>query len=61
VAEKIIIKQTRSTIGQKGRHELTLKALGLGRIGREREHEATRSILGMVRSINHLVEIRKAG
>jgi len=59
MAEKIIVKQVRSTIGQKKRHEGTLRALGLGRIGRQREHEASRSILGMVRSVGHLVEISK--
>ncbi len=59
MAEKILVKQVRSTIGQKKRHLDTLKALGLGRIGRVREHQASRSILGMVRSVNHLVEIER--
>ncbi len=59
MAEKILVKQVRSTIGQKKRHSDTLKALGLGKIGRVREHQASRSILGMVRSVNHLVEIER--
>ena len=59
MADKIIVKQVRSTIGQKKQHLGTLKALGLGKIGRTKEHQATRSTLGMVRAVNHLVEIEQ--
>ncbi len=59
MAEKITVKQVRSTIGQKGKHLATLKALGLGRIGKSKEHVANRSVLGMLRSVSHLVEIER--
>ena len=61
MAEKTItVKQTKSTIGQKKKHEATLRALGLGRIGRQVEHKITDSTLGMIRSVNHLVEVERS-
>ena len=36
---KIRITQTRSQIGQSGRHRGTLRALGLGKIGKTVEHD----------------------
>ena len=35
------VTQTRSTIGQTRAHEGTLRALGLGRIGKSAEHART--------------------
>ena len=36
---KLKITQTRSAIGQSKRHRGTLRALGLGKIGRTAEHD----------------------
>jgi len=59
-AEKtIIVRQTRSTIGQKKQHKGTLHALGLGKIGRTMVHKETDSIIGMLRAVNHLVEVER--
>jgi large subunit ribosomal protein L30 len=49
------ITQTRSTIGQSTRHERTLRALGLGKIGRSVEHEDSPQLRGMLRQVRHLV------
>ena len=38
-ARKIRVTQVRSAIGQSGKHRGTLRALGLGRIGRAAEHQ----------------------
>jgi large subunit ribosomal protein L30 len=56
------ITQTRSTIGQSTRHERTLRALGLGKIGRAVEHEDSPQLRGMLRQVRHLVstEAREA-
>ena len=54
---KVRITQTRSQIGQSPRHRGTLRALGLGRIGRTVEHEETRELAGMLRKVRHLVRI----
>ena len=56
---KVRIKQTRSTIGKTKRQKLTIKALGLGKINRVVEHEASPSIMGMVAKVHHLVEVEQ--
>jgi large subunit ribosomal protein L30 len=55
------ITQVRSTIGQTDRHLRTLRALGLGRIGRTAEHQDSPQLRGMLRQINHLVRIEPEG
>jgi large subunit ribosomal protein L30 len=55
------ITQTRSTIGQSSRHERTLRALGLGRIGRTVEHEDSPQLRGMLRQVRHLVSTEAKG
>lgn len=57
---KIIITQTSSQIKCPQRQKATLKALGLGRIGKRTVVEGTVQILGMVRKVDHLVSVEKA-
>jgi large subunit ribosomal protein L30 len=57
---RITITQTRSQIRRPGDQKRTLKALGLGRIGRKVEHEATPQIRGMVEKVRHLVAVEEA-
>ena len=54
---KLKITQTRSQIGQSQKHRGTLRALGLGKIGRSVEREDTPETLGMLRKVRHLVRI----
>jgi large subunit ribosomal protein L30 len=54
---KVKIKQVRSSIGQSARHRGTLRALGLGRIGRTSEHAESPQLAGMLRKVRHLVEV----
>ena len=54
---KIKIKQVRSAINSPARQKATIKALGLRKLNHTVEHEATPQILGMVRKVNHLVEV----
>jgi large subunit ribosomal protein L30 len=56
---KLLITQTRSQIGQTERHRGTLRALGLGKIGRTTEREATPETLGMLRKVKHLVKVEE--
>jgi large subunit ribosomal protein L30 len=58
--KKIRITQTRSQIGQSGRHRGTLRALGLGKIGRSAEHEESPQLAGMLRKVRHLVKVEDA-
>ena len=54
---KLRITQTRSTIGQSQKHRGTLRALGLGKIGRSAEHEESQQLAGMLRKVRHLVRV----
>ncbi len=54
---KVKIKQVRSSIGQSQRHRGTLRALGLGKIGRTAEHAESPQLAGMLRKVRHLVDI----
>jgi large subunit ribosomal protein L30 len=55
--KKVKVTQVRSTIGQSRPHEGTLRALGLGRIGRSAEHDDTPQLAGMLRHVRHLVRV----
>ncbi|MBK9146378.1 MAG: 50S ribosomal protein L30 [Flavobacteriales bacterium] len=57
---KITITQTRSQIKCPERQKATLKALGLGRIGKSITHEGTKQVLGMVSKVQHLVNVKAA-
>ena len=54
---KLKITQTRSSIGQSRRHRGTLRALGLGKIGRSAEHQESPQLAGMLRKVSHLVSV----
>ena len=56
---KLKITQTRSQIGQTERHRGTLRALGLGKIGRTTEREDSPETLGMLRKVRHLVNVEE--
>ena len=57
---KLKLTQVRSTIGQSQRHRGTLRALGLGRIGKTSEQEAGPVVDGMLRKVRHLVKVEDA-
>jgi large subunit ribosomal protein L30 len=57
---KVRVTQTRSQIGQSQRHRGTLRALGLGKIGRAAEHEDGPVLAGMLRKVRHLVKVEDA-
>ena len=54
---KVRIRQTRSLIGQSPRLRGTMRALGLGKIGRTAEHAESPQLAGMLRKVRHLVEV----
>ena len=57
---KVTITQVKSQIGQSERHRGTLRALGLGKIGRSAEHEESPVLDGMLRKVRHLVKVENA-
>ena len=54
---KIKIKLVKSGIDRSERQKKTLLALGLSKLHKSVEHEATPQIQGMVHKIQHLVEV----
>ena len=56
---KLRITQTRSQIGQTEKHRGTLRALGLGKIGRSVEREDTSETRGALRKVRHLVRVEE--
>ena len=57
MAKKLKIKQIRSKIGSKPKQRATLMALGLRRMNAERIHDNTPVVRGMIRRVEHMVEV----
>ncbi len=57
--KRIRVKQVRSKIRRPKNQKLTLEALGLKRMDQVVEHDATPQILGMVKTVNHLVSVEE--
>jgi large subunit ribosomal protein L30 len=57
---KLRVTQVRSQIGQSERHRGTLRALGLGKIGRSAEHTESPQLAGMLRKVRHLVKVEES-
>ncbi len=53
----VTVRQTGSHIRRPKEQLATLKGLGLGRIGKQRELEDTPAVRGMIRKVAHMVEI----
>ncbi len=53
------VVQRRSAIAVKPKHRGTLRALGLRRIGMARNHKVSPDLMGMLRRVSHLVEVRE--
>jgi large subunit ribosomal protein L30 len=56
---KIRIKLVKSGIDRPERQKKTLKALGLNKLNRTVEVEATPQVKGMVHAVNHLVQVEE--
>lgn len=53
----IKIKQVKGQAGRPADQKATLESLGLGKINRVVEREDTPSLRGMIRKVEHLVEV----
>lgn len=61
---ELVVTQTRSAIGAKPKQRGTLRALGLGRVGRRNRLPDRPEIRGMIQRVPHLVrveEVQEAG
>jgi large subunit ribosomal protein L30 len=54
---RVKLTQVKSQIGQSQAHRGTLRALGLGKIGRTAEHDESPVLAGMLRKVAHLVKV----
>ena len=53
----LLVRQIKSGIGFNGRQRATLRALGLGKIGRSRELPDNPAVRGMLAKIPHLLAV----
>jgi large subunit ribosomal protein L30 len=58
---KLQIRLVKSPIGCKPNHRRTVKALGLGRMNSVVEKEASPSVVGMVKTISYLLDVKEIG
>jgi len=56
---KIKVTQIKSLIGRKKNHRLSIKGLGLRKIGDSKVLEDTPSVRGMVNQVNYLLNIEE--
>ncbi|WP_420577366.1 50S ribosomal protein L30 [Ekhidna sp.] len=56
---KVLITQKRSTIKRPKNQQKTMVALGLGKINKSVEKELNPAISGMIKTVNHLVEVKE--
>ena len=56
----LTVKQVRSPIGSKPKHRGTLRALGLGRIGKSNTLPDRPEIRGMIHKVAHLIEVQES-
>lgn len=54
------LRQVRSAIGSRPKHRGTLRALGLGRLGKTSVRPDRPEIRGMIARVPHLIEVREA-
>ncbi|MDY6915186.1 MAG: 50S ribosomal protein L30 [Candidatus Cloacimonadota bacterium] len=57
--KKLKVTQTRSIINRIKKQKDTIKALGLGKIGRFKIHEDNPVIRGMINKVSHLVKVEE--
>ena len=55
----LVIKQVRSAIDRQVDQKRTLRALGITRLGLVVKHRDTPQIRGMVRKVEHLLEVKE--
>jgi large subunit ribosomal protein L30 len=53
----VTVRQVRSQARRPAIQEATLRGLGLGKIGREKTLEDTKAVRGMIKAVQHLVQV----
>jgi large subunit ribosomal protein L30 len=58
---RLRIRLVKSPIGCKPNHRRTVRALGLRRMNAVVEKEATPAVVGMVRTVSYLLDVKEIG
>jgi large subunit ribosomal protein L30 len=61
MASQLKVTQVRSGIGTKPKHRGTLRALGLGRIGKSNTLPDRPEVRGMIAKVPHLIQVEEVG
>jgi large subunit ribosomal protein L30 len=61
MAKQLKITQVRSATSRGAKQRGTIRALGLRRLGQTVVHEDKPEIRGMVRAVEHLIEVEEVG
>jgi large subunit ribosomal protein L30 len=56
---KVRITQVKSSIGSTKRQKATLESLGLKKLNKPVEHEATPQVMGMINKLRHLLNVEE--
>lgn len=56
---KLKVTQIKSTIDRPKTQKLTIEALGLGKINKEKIHNDTPAIRGQIRKVSHLLKVEE--
>jgi len=56
---KVRVTQVKSLISRPQRQKDTIKALGLGKINKSIVHNVNPQVLGMIKTISHLVKVEE--
>ena len=60
VPDKVLVKQIKGMGRRTNDVRATLEALGLGRIGKSRVHTVNAALVGMLRHVEHMIEVTPA-
>ena len=57
--KRVRVQLIKSSIGCKPKHRATVRAIGLRKIGQERDVKLNQAMKGMLKSVSYLIAIKK--
>ena len=56
---KLLLTQIKSLISKNQKQKRTIVALGLGKINKSVTKKASPEVIGMIKTVNHLIQVKK--
>ena len=56
---KLLLTQVKSLISKNQKQKRTIMALGLGKINKSVTKKASPEVIGMIKTVNHLIQVKK--